>query len=371
MHAGLLGRKLAHSLSPTIHRLFGDYKYCLYEREESDIEAFLRESEDKFLNVTIPYKRRVAELCTSLSPIASKLKNVNFVYRNNQGELVGDNTDYFGFKSLLAAIDFSVKGKVASVLGSGGAALTVKAVLEDSGASEVYLVVRNEEPSADSKLIVNATPVGMYPDVAGVRLDIAKYPNTEAVLDLVYNPSPTRLVCEARKCGKVAEDGMVMLIAQAMRSAELAKLIKPKRVYLYGAPASGKSTYLRAIKNSTNFKVIDLDSEIEAREGMTIPEIFKAKGEASFRSIEKAMFFEFANAPVKESVVVALGGGTLLDNESQLKAKESGEVILLEADKDTLWERASKNTNRPLAMTKEKFFQLLKAREEHYAAFRI
>lgn len=371
MQAGLLGRKLAHSLSPIVHRLFGDYEYRLYEREPEEVESFLREGDYAFLNVTIPYKRKAAESCASLSPIAERLGNVNFVRRNGCGELVGDNTDYFGFKTLLDSLGVSAKGKRVSIFGAGGAATTAKAVLEDALAKEVRLIARGEDAPKDSELLVNATPVGMFPEGDAVRFNVADYPACEAVVDLVYNPSPTRLVSEARACGKLAADGMVMLVAQAMRAASLAgKLIK-KRVYLYGPPGSGKSTFLKTIADATHFKCVDLDKEIERREGMTISDIFVAKGEKGFRAVEKEVLFSLMEEPLSESTVIALGGGTLLDEESARKAKSSGEVILLSASDETLWSRISGNKERPLATTREKFFKLLDERKEHYASFRI
>ena len=225
MKAGLLGRKLGHSLSPQIHRFFGDYEYRLYEREPEEVEGFLRNgfaSDDfDFLNVTIPYKQTVFALCDELSPMARKLGNVNFVTRTADGKLRGDNTDAFGVERLLAANGIDVRGWNCAILGAGGAAMTVTAVLEERGAKRVTFVRRGENPAQDDDLIVNATPVGMFPDVDSVRVDILQYVSSKAVLDLVYNPSPTRLVREALACGKIAADGMVMLIAQAYRAFQL------------------------------------------------------------------------------------------------------------------------------------------------------
>ena len=219
MRAGLLGRKLGHSLSPQIHRFFGDYTYRLYEKEPEEVERFLRvgfaDGDFDFLNVTIPYKQTVFALCDELSPMARKLGNVNFVMRTADGKLRGDNTDAFGVGRLLEANGIDVRGWNCAILGAGGAAMTVKAVLEERGAKRVTFVRRGEGPSQDDDLIVNATPVGMFPDVDGVRIDISRYAACKAVLDLVYNPSPTRLVREALACGKIAADGMMMLIAQA------------------------------------------------------------------------------------------------------------------------------------------------------------
>ena len=228
MKAGLLGRKLGHSLSPQIHKFFGDYEYRLYEKEPDEVEGFLRtvfaSGEFGFLNVTIPYKQTVFALCDEVSPMARKLGNVNFVTRGADGKLKGDNTDAFGVGRLLDANGIDVKGWNCAILGAGGAAMTVKAVLEERGAKRVSFVRRGEEPAGDEELIVNATPVGMWPHADEVRVRMTDYPHCRAVLDLVYNPSPTRLVREARACGKIAADGMVMLIAQAYGAARLGGL---------------------------------------------------------------------------------------------------------------------------------------------------
>ena len=363
MRAGLLGRKLGHSLSPQIHRFFGDYEYRLYEKEPEEIEGFLREqltgpvAEGRdstvgldFLNVTIPYKQTVFALCDELSPMARKLGNVNFVTRTADGKLRGDNTDAFGVERLLAANGIDVLGWNCAILGAGGAAMTVKAVLEERGAKRVTFVRRGEEPSRDDDLIVNATPVGMFPDVDGVRVDISRYARCKAVLDLVYNPSPTRLVREARACGKIAADGMVMLIAQAYEAARLGGLEGSggakvdgiqslpnlpnipnfQNLFLYGPPASGKSTWAKRIAAATGRTLVDLDAEIVKAEELSIPEIFAKEGEKGFRAIEKMCLSSVCGdetSPPQSGRVVALGGGALLDPESRKIAEAAGRSI--------------------------------------------
>ena len=172
----MLGRKLGHSLSPQIHRFFGDYEYRLYEKEPEEVADFLRavfaDGDFGFLNVTIPYKQTVFELCDELTPMARKLGNVNFVTRTAGGRLLGDNTDAFGVERLIDSVGADVKGANCAILGAGGAAMTVRAVLEERGAKRVTFVRRGEEPAQDDDLIVNATPVGMFPDINSVRVNI-------------------------------------------------------------------------------------------------------------------------------------------------------------------------------------------------------
>ena len=385
MKAGLLGRKLGHSLSPQIHRFFGDYEYRLYEKEPEEVEGFLRtvfaDEDFGFLNVTIPYKQTVFELCEELSPMARILGNVNFVTRTADGKLRGDNTDAFGVGRLLEANGIDVRGWNCAILGAGGAAMTVKAVLEERGAKRVTFVRRGEEPSQDDDLIVNATPVGMFPDVDGVRVDISRYVACKAVLDLVYNPSPTRLVREALACGKIAADGMVMLIAQAYRAFQLSSsntqtLKHSNTLFLYGPPASGKSTWAKRIAAATGWTLVDLDAEIVKAAGRSIPEIFEKEGEKGFRAIEKRCLASICGGetppPPKMSVppgrVVALGGGALLDPESRKIAETTGRVVVLDCPIETLKARIT-GGDRPLSADTAKLEALVKSRAAHYASF--
>ncbi len=380
MKAGLLGRQLGHSLSPQIHRFFGDYDYALYAREPEEVADFVRSfltaSSGGFLNVTIPYKVKVAELCDRLSPLAQRLGNVNFVRLDQDGSLYGDNTDYSGFARLLDSTGASASDGVrAAVLGAGGAAATAKAVLEDRGYA-VEIVRRGELPSDSADLIVNATPVGMFPKGDEVRLDIAGYPNCRTVLDLVYNPSPTRLVREARACGKTAEDGFVMLVAQAYRAFKLsqgaaeddAPAFVGGNLYLYGPPASGKSTWARRLSIALDVEMVDLDAEIVSRAGRTIPEIFAAEGEAAFRRLEGE---ELARVAARTGRIVALGGGALLNAESRRIAEASGRVVFLDCGTEELVRRARLSADRPLLADdcEGRLRRLLAARRDHYASF--
>ncbi len=379
MKAGLLGRKLGHSLSPQIHKFFGDYEYRLYEKEPDEVEAFLRggfaAGDFDFLNVTIPYKQTVFALCDELSPMAKKLGNVNFVTRTKDGKLRGDNTDAFGVERLIDSVGAGVRGRNCAILGAGGAAMTVKAVLEERGAKRVSFVRRGEVPAQDDQLIVNATPVGMWPHVDETRIDILQYVACETVLDLVYNPSPTRLVREALACGKTAADGMVMLIAQAYRAFELSgsssSLIPhPSSLFLYGPPASGKSTWAKKIAAATGWKLVDLDAEIVKAEERSIPEIFAAGGEKGFRAIEKRELTRVcaSETSAPQGQVVALGGGALLDDDCRRMAEAAGRVVVLDCDLETLKSRLT-GGDRPLSADIAKLEALVVSRAAHYASF--
>ena len=380
--AGLLGRTLGHSLSPQIHRFFGDYAYRLFEREPDELAAFLRNGfsagEFDFLNVTIPYKQSVFALCDELTPMAKKLGNVNFVTRTADGKLLGDNTDAFGVERLLDSVGADVRGRKCAILGAGGAAMTVKAVLEERGAARVTFVRRGETPAQDDDVIVNATPVGMFPHGDEVRVDISQYVSCRYVFDLVYNPSPTRLVREARTCGKVAADGLVMLIAQAYRAFQLsAHGSRLSTLFLYGPPASGKSTLAKKIAAATGWTLVDLDAEIVTRAGRSIPEIFATEGEKGFRAIEKECLKRMCvrgtdpcnrGTDPLQTQVVALGGGALLDEESRQLAEKSGRVIVLDCSVETLKSRLT-GGDRPLSADTAKLEALMMARKAHYMSF--
>ena len=370
MKAGLLGRRLGHSLSPQIHGFFGDYEYRLYEREPEDVAEFVRGSGLDLLNVTIPYKKAAAELCDELTPLAQRLGNVNLVTRSPDGRLRGDNTDYFGFARLLDSVCEAAGVGMpanAAVLGSGGAATTAKTVLADRGV-DVAFVRRGEMPSPDAGLIVNATPVGMFPDVDGRRVDIAEFPGCRMVLDLVYNPSPTRLVREALSCGKAAADGMVMLIAQAYRAFRLAGGEIGGNVYLYGPPASGKSTWAKMVAAATGLGLVDLDAEIVREAGRPIADIFASDGEAAFRRLEKGALARVAG---RGGQVVALGGGALIDGESRALAEATGRVVLMDCGEEELLRRAALSRERPLLAgdAAARLRALLASRRDHYASF--
>lgn len=194
---GLLGERLGHSFSPAIHRQLAGYDYQLVELPPEEVEPFLRTGRFRGLNVTIPYKKTVMACCDALSPAAERIGSVNTLLRRPDGTLYGDNTDYDGFRYLLQAAGAQVRGKKALVLGSGGASLTVHAVLADLGARETVGISRNGpnnyenlDRHADAQLIVNATPVGMYPNARVSPVDLEQFPNCEGVFDLIYNPGP-------------------------------------------------------------------------------------------------------------------------------------------------------------------------------------
>ena len=229
MRCGLLGEKLGHSYSPAIHAQLADYAYGLYEVAPEDLPAFLTGGDFDALNVTIPYKKAVIPYCAELSPIAQKLGSVNVLVRRADGTLYGDNADAFGFEYLVRHSGIDVAGQKALVLGNGGASATIQAVLEQLGA-RVTVISRhgpdnydNLDRHADARVIVNTTPVGMYPNTGRAAVDLRQFPQCAGVLDIVYNPARTALLLQAESLGIPCAGGLYMLVAQAKRSCEIGR----------------------------------------------------------------------------------------------------------------------------------------------------
>lgn len=227
MQFGLLGRSLKHSYSPQIHSFFGDYRYDLIELEPKDLQSFFEKREFKGINVTIPYKKEVMKYCDFMSENAEKIGSVNTIVNKN-GKLYGYNTDYYGFKYMIESIGAVVYNKKAVILGSGGASVTCKAVLKDLGVSETVTVSRkgennysNIQKHYDAEIIVNATPVGMYPNISEKPIDLNGFKNCKYVFDLIYNPEKTQLLKQADELGINFSNGLSMLVVQAKKACEL------------------------------------------------------------------------------------------------------------------------------------------------------
>lgn len=371
MKCGLLGEKLGHSQSPEIHKTLGDYEYRLYEKRPEEVEEFLRHGEYDVLNVTIPYKKVAFALCDEVTPVARKLGNVNVVVKRLDGKLWGDNTDAYGFRKLVESVGVDIRGRKCVVLGTGGAAMTATTVLDEMGAAQVVQISRtgadnygNLERNADATVVVNATPVGMFPNVDAQPVALVAFPQCAAVYDLIYNPSPTKLLAEATARGVPNAGGRLMLVEQARR----ASVYMNANLYLYGAPGSGKSTYGKILAGRKDMPFVDLDAEIERAEGRKISEIFATDGEATFRTIEKDLLKLIS---VKKGQIVALGGGALLDVESRQIAETTGRVVFIDCPEDELLRRVKLSAARPLLAgdAAERLRSLLVARRTHYASF--
>ena len=361
---GLIGEKLGHSFSPYIHGELGGYDYRLIELERSELGRFLKRGAFRGLNVTVPYKKEVIPYCAWLSPEARRIGSVNTIVSDG-GLLRGYNTDYFGFVYMLRKAGIDVKGKKALVLGSGGASLTVQTALHDLGAKSVTVIsrggednYRNLERHADARLIVNATPVGMYPNVGAAPLSLGIFPDCEAVADIIYNPSRTKLLLDAEERGIPCANGLPMLVAQAKAAAELflgqnipdARIDeitsvmekRTKNIILIGMPGCGKTTVGKQLARSLGREFADTDDIIVEESGRSIPDIFAADGEAAFRDLEHSVI---AREAKKSSLVIATGGGSVLREDNREAMRMNSTVVYIRRDLDKL-----PSAGRPLSL---------------------
>ena len=348
MQCGLLGRKLGHSYSPQIHGLLGSYDYKLFEKEPEDVGDFLKNGDFTGVNVTIPYKKDVIPYLSQLSPVAKRLGAVNTIVRRQDGSLIGHNTDYFGFQYLVERSGLTVSGKKVLVLGSGGASNTAVAVLRELGA-QVVVISRSGENNyhnlhlhRDASVIVNTTPVGMYPNTGVSPIDLNLFPQLEGVLDVVYNPARTQILLDAEKRGLVAMNGLWMLVAQAKESAEwfTGSAIDQNKIpeihgclrrqmeniVLIGMPGCGKSTIGRLLAQETGKQFVDADEALEARLGRKITDIIPQDGEAAFRRMESDTLSELGK---QSGLVIATGGGCVTQQRNYPLLHQNGTIFFL------------------------------------------
>ncbi len=381
MGFGLLGEHLSHSYSPQIHEMLGDYSYELFEVPPKDLDSFLKKGEFDGLNVTIPYKKSVLPYCSELSDTAREMGCVNTLIRRKDGSLYGDNTDYQGFLWLLQRNGGIQPGEKALVLGSGGAAGTVQRVLEGCGAKVVQISRSGENNyvnyhrHADAVLLVNATPVGMYPNNGLSLVDLDLLPHLRCVLDLIYNPCRTRLLLDAEARGIRWEDGLPMLVGQAKQAAELftGKSIDPalcdtilcklkkqmRNIVLIGMPGSGKSSVGRALAARLHRSFVDADAEIQQRVG-SIPSFFAAYGEEAFRRVETQVLQELGKS---SGCVIATGGGCVTREENYDLLHQNSIIVRLERELSLL-----PTEGRPISQSTS-LSELLQRRDPLYARF--
>ena len=361
---GLIGEKLGHSFSGMIHNELADYSFSIREVAREELESFVHSEELDAYCVTIPYKKEIMPFLDEISPEAADIGAVNVVVRGQDKKLRGYNTDYFGFEYMIDSAKIDVSGKKAIVFGKGGASATVCTVLRDKGVRELITVGREENTQknlskhCDADIIVNATPVGMYPNNYASPVDISLFPKCQAVLDIVYNPARTQLMIEAEKRGIIAVGGLSMLVAQAAKGFEyftgdtkedgcierITSLVAKNtgNIVLIGMPGCGKTTVGKIVATNLGRTFFDADSEFTATYGFTPAEAIKSIGEEEFRSMESRILAELGK---KSGAVIATGGGAVTRECNYDPLHQNGVIVLIERDLDKLSTRG-----RPLSM---------------------
>ena len=385
MNFGLIGKTLSHSYSAEIHKSIGDYDYELLEIPENELSAFFKKRDFRGINVTIPYKEAVMPFLDEISDTAKKIGAVNTVINSN-GRLIGYNTDFYGMLSLIKHAGIDISGKKVLILGTGGTSKTAFAVAEHLGAREIIFVSRTKKANAvtfgeayalhnDAQIILNTTPLGMFPNSDGTPINIDAFNSLEGVTDAVYNPLRTNLVLDAKEKGIKAEGGLYMLSAQAVYASSLftgvaadGKLIESayasvkkqkENIVLTGMPSSGKTTVGKILSKALKREFFDSDTEIENKTGISIPEFFKKYGEAKFREEEKAVI---AGLSEKSGCVIATGGGAVLDTKNVRALKRNGKVIFLNRPLALL----TPTSNRPLSSERASLEKLFGERYSIY-----
>ena len=368
---GLIGEKLGHSFSPLLHERFGDYDYSLMEVGRDDIDDFFERADFDGANVTIPYKEKAMAYCIP-DENAKKIGCVNTLVTGEDG-LMGYNTDTFGFEYMAKRAGITFSGRNVTILGSGGTCRTAAYTASRLGASKITVVSRHPsdmglvldcpvryvsygEKHDDCRILINTTPVGMYPDISGIPEKIDDnncYVNLEAVIDVIYNPIRTRLVSSAKRRGIAATGGLPMLVAQGYFASLLfqGKHLSPdpvkdldnseekklenvideitnsvSNIVLTGMPGSGKSTVGKMLAESLQMEFVDTD-EVFAEDNGTDPgEFIRKNGEKEFRKLEKEAVIK---ASAKGGRVIATGGGVVMDSENIEYLRLNGDIVYI------------------------------------------
>lgn len=370
MRFGLLGEKLGHSYSPELHAFFGDYEYELFEVAPDQLGDFIRNGDFQGLNVTIPYKTTMLALCDDLTEAAAAIGSVNTVVRHPDGSLFGDNTDAAGFEGLVWKSRISIRGRKCLVLGSGGASLSVQYVLHKLGAGEIVVISRsgpdnyeNLAKHADAEVIVNTTPVGMYPNCPATPVSrevMARLEGLAGVLDIVYNPERTELCLIAEELGIPSESGLAMLVGQARFSSELFQghaiedefLEKiedelrslTRNVVLIGMPGAGKTSCGKRLARMLGRPFVDIDEAILADTGRGAAQIIQEDGEDAFRRVETEVTASYCK---RSGMVIACGGGVVTRPQNRDLLRQNGRVVLVDRPLNELSDKG-----RPVSQAK-------------------
>lgn len=383
MRCALIGEKLSHSYSRLIHKKFGMYSYDLVELPPDNLKEFVEHGGYDAFNVTIPYKSAIIPYIDKVETLAMQIGAINTVCRLG-GKTYGYNTDILGMAYMLKRAGIALGGKHVMIFGSGGTGKTAEMLAKKNGAASITVVSRSGSVNyknfyelQQTQIIINTTPVGMYPYSDISLADLSKFRNLEAVADVIYNPMRTRLMLQARELNFKYAGGLYMLVAQAKYSMDIfVKNRHPdeiiEQVYKYllsriinivlvGMPGSGKTSIGKAVARRERRRYVDSDAEIVASEGRAITEIFAEKGEEYFRKKEKQTLFLLGS---QNGMVISTGGGAVLDRENYYSLKANGRIYYLEREITDLATRG-----RPLSTGTEALKKLLEQREPLYKAF--
>ncbi len=381
MEYGLIGEKLGHSFSREIHNLLASYTYDLKELPKNELDTFMKSRNFKGVNVTIPYKESVIPYLDEIDEAAKAIGAVNTIV-NREGRLIGYNTDFYGMRELLLSRSIRIEKRFVAVLGTGGTSKTACAVAKSLGASRIVRVSRNphsdgdisydelEAIKTDIQIIINTTPVGMYPNENCAPLDIDGFSALEGVVDAIYNPLRTKLISDARARQIRAAGGLYMLVAQAARAAELftgdcnmmqktekayCSVLKNKQnIVLVGMPGSGKSTLGRMLAKKTGKAFYDSDSEIEKQTGMCIPDYFSKYGEDGFRAIETDVIKRLS---LLGGIVIATGGGAVIRSENIDSLAKNGIIVYLDRPISDIKITSNRPLTRSVDDLKKKYYE--------------
>lgn len=385
MEYGCIGEHLSHSFSKEIHNALADYDYALKELSKEELPAFMKEKNFKAINVTIPYKQDVIPFLDYISEEAKAINAVNTIV-NREGKLYGYNTDFSGLRSLIERQGVSLENKKVAILGSGGTSNTAFAVASSLGASSILKVSRTAkegyitydelyENYSDIQVIINTTPCGMFPKTGFSAVNLDDLPEIEAVFDAVYNPLSSKLILDAKNKGITCSGGLYMLVSQAAYAVEkfigapvdtdavekiFTDLYKSKmNIVLIGMPSSGKTTVGKHLSEKLSKSFVDTDDLIVGTEKKSIPDIFKAQGEAEFRNIEKKIIYDISKENAK---VIATGGGAIFFKENIQNLKGNGRVYFINRPLEQL----ITTNDRPLSSSREALKQRYKERYSIY-----
>ena len=384
MKYGLIGKPLGHSFSREIHALIADYDYRLFEIDEDELPRFFQERDFSGINVTIPYKQAVIPFMDEISDEAKKIGAVNTIVKK-EGKLFGFNTDFFGMRALIKSTGLDLENKTVLILGTGGTSKTAVEVSKSLGATEIVKVSRKKSSDtatydeaykkySGADVIINTTPVGMFPNADKTPVDIKKFKKLQGVIDAVYNPLRTNFVLDAESIGAKGRGGLYMLVAQAVYASALfldktadesvidktyARILKEKRnIVLCGMPSSGKTTVGKEIAKVFGKKFIDTDDVVVEKRKESISDIFE-KYEGEFRKEERLAIEELSK---ENGLVIATGGGAVLDENNVRALKRNGVILFLDRSLENLVATA----DRPLSKDKEKLKNLFEKRYDVY-----